>query len=218
MVMRVDFPNLYILDHPLISHKLTRLRDETCGSAEFRRLLGEISTLMIYEVTADLPMTMRRIRTPLQEMDAPVLACKEPVIVPILRAGLGLVDGPLSVMPDSIVAHVGVCRDHDTHLPHEYLVKLPPVLPEDRSFLVVDPMLATAGSSLHVTDILVGRGVAPERIKLMVLLAAPEGVRAYHAKYPQIPVYSAVLDSHLNENAYIVPGLGDAGDRMFGTN
>ncbi len=212
-----EYPNLYIVNHPLISHKLSHMRDEKCPTSEFRSLLKDISMLMTYEVTANFPVTTRTIKTPLQEMQAPVLGCKEPVIVPILRAGVGLVDGPLAVMPDSIVAHIGLCRDEETHLPYEYLVKMPPVMPEDRHFLIVDPMLATGNSAVHATDVLVKRGVDPERIILMVLVAAPEGVKTYHTKYPQIPIYTASLDDCLNDKAYIVPGLGDAGDRIFGT-
>ncbi|MBE2192200.1 MAG: uracil phosphoribosyltransferase [Alphaproteobacteria bacterium] len=217
MITPSEFPNLFIVNHPLVLHKLSRMRERSCPTSEFRSLLKDISMLMTYEVTANLPMTTNKISTPIQEMNAPVLACKEPVIVPILRAGMGLVDGPLSVMPDSIVAHIGLRRDEETHLPHEYLVKMPPTIPQDRPFLIVDPILATGNSSVHATDILVQRGVDPSRITLMVLVASPEGVKLYHDKYPQIPVYTAALDSHLNENAYIVPGLGDAGDRIYGT-
>lgn len=217
MIVSQDFPNLFIVNHPLVVHKLTQMREVACPPSKFRSLLKDISALMTYAVTENLPMTTKKITTPLVDMDAPVLACNEPVIVPILRAGLGLVDGPLSVMPDAIVGHVGVYRDEETHMPHEYLVKMPQQMPKDRPFLIVDPMLATGGSAIHVTDVLVERGVDRSKISLMVLVAAPEGVKAYHDKYPDVPVYTAALDSHLNDYAYIVPGLGDAGDRIFGT-
>lgn len=212
-----EFPRFYIVDHPLISDRLSRIRDKNCPVGEFRARLREIGMLMTYEATAHLPMTTRTIDTPLMQMEAPVLACPDMVIVPILRAGLGLVDGPLSVMPEAIVAHIGVYRDEETHLPHEYLVRLPAEIPQDRHFLIVDPMLATGHSALHTIDILVGRGVAPEKITLMVVVACPEGVRAIQAKYPDMPVFAAALDTRLNEKAYIEPGLGDAGDRLFGT-
>ncbi|HNQ91641.1 MAG TPA: uracil phosphoribosyltransferase [Alphaproteobacteria bacterium] len=217
MIVSKEYPNLFIVDHPLVLHKLTQMRESSCPPSRFRSLLKDISTLMTYAVTENLPVTTKKIKTPLVEMDAPVLACNEPVIVPILRAGLGLVDGPLSVMQDAIVGHVGVYRDEQTHLPHEYLVKMPQQMPLDRHFLIVDPMLATGGSAIHVTDVLVGRGVDRNKIAMMVLVAAPEGVKAYHARYPEVPIYTASLDSHLNDYAYIVPGLGDAGDRIFGT-
>lgn len=212
-----DFPNLFVYDHPLISHKLSHMRDVNCTTGMFRALLKDISALMTYEVTSRFPMTTKKIKTPLQDMDAPVLACREPVIVPILRAGLGLVEGPLSVLPDAVIGHVGLYRDEETHMPHEYLVKMPKEMPVDRYFLVVDPMLATGNSAVHATDVLVKRGVDRSRIILMVLVAAPEGVKTYHSHYPEVPIYTASLDSHLNEHAYIVPGLGDAGDRIFGT-
>lgn len=212
-----EFPNLFVVDHPLVVHKLSHMRDTSCSVKDFRLLLRDISMLMTYEITANFPLKSRKITTPLTEMDAPVLACQDPVIVPILRAGLGLVDGPLSVMPDAIIGHVGVYRDEETHLPHEYLVKMPKDMPVDRHFLIVDPMLATGNSAIHCTDVLVERGVDPAKIILMVLVAAPEGVKTYHARYPMVPIYTAALDSHLNDHAYIVPGLGDAGDRIFGT-
>jgi uracil phosphoribosyltransferase len=164
-----------------------------------------------------MALTTRKIYTPLTEMDAPTLAERDPVIVPILRAGLGLVDGLLAVFSDAIVGHVGLYRDEATHQPHEYLVRLPNPIPQDRRFIIIDPMLATGNSAVHAVDVLVGSGVSIEKISLMTLVSAPEGVRTVHAKHPAVPIFTAALDSHLNGNAYIVPGLGDAGDRIFGT-
>lgn len=212
-----DFPNLFVVDHPLVQDKLTKMRDKTCSFADFRAHLQKISMLMAYPVTEAMRVGTRKIETPLTAMDAPTLEESEPVIVPILRAGLGLVDGLLSVFPDAIIGHVGLYRDERTHTPHEYLVRLPKPVPQDRRYIIVDPMLATGNSIVHAIDVLTLRGVAVDKISLMVLVAAPEGVRTVHAKYPTIPIYTAALDSHLNDDAYIVPGLGDAGDRIFGT-
>jgi uracil phosphoribosyltransferase len=173
--------------------------------------------LMAYNVAEDMVMTTRQIITPLIEMDAPTLAERDPVIVPILRAGLGLVDGLLSVFPDAIIAHVGLYRDEETHQPHEYLVRMPNPIPDDRRFIIVDPMLATGNSVVHAIDVLIARGVSQDKISLMILVAAPEGVKTVHDKHPTAKIFTASLDSHLNDHAYIVPGLGDAGDRIFGT-
>jgi uracil phosphoribosyltransferase len=170
---------------------------------------------MGYELTRDLPMTTKRIDTPLQTIDAPVIAGKKLVIVPVLRAGIGMSDGLLDLVPSARVGHIGVYRDHDTHQPVEYLVSLPDL--EERSFIVCDPMLATGNSAVHAVDVLRKRGVAPERIVFLALVAAPEGVAVFQAAHPEVKLYVAALDSHLNEQAYIVPGLGDAGDRLFGT-
>jgi len=212
-----DFPNLFIVDHPLVQDKLTKMRDKECPFSEFRSLLQKISMLMAYSATETMPLTTRKITTPLIEMDALTLAESDPVIVPILRAGLGLVDGLLSIFPDAIIGHVGLYRDEHTHTPHEYLVRLPKPIPTDRRFIIVDPMLATGNSAVHAIDVLLSRGVFPSKISLMTLVSAPEGVRAVHKKHPFIPIFTASLDSHLNKDAYIVPGLGDAGDRIFGT-
>lgn len=212
-----EFPNLFVVNHPLVQDKLSRMREKTCPTADFRVLLQKISMLMAYNVTEDMAMTTRQIVTPLIEMDAPTLAEHDPVIVPILRAGLGLVDGLLTVFPDAIIAHVGLYRDEVTHQPHEYLVRMPNPIPDDRRFIIVDPMLATGNSAVHAIDVLIARGVSKDKISLMTLVAAPEGVKTVHAKHPTAKIFTASLDSHLNEHAYIVPGLGDAGDRIFGT-
>lgn len=212
-----EYPNLFIVDHPLVQDKLTKMREKDCPFSLFRSLLQKISMLMAYTATESMPVTSRRITTPLTEMDAPALAERDPVIVPILRAGLGLVDGLLDIFPEAIIGHVGLYRDETTHQPHEYLVRLPKPIPQDRRFIIVDPMLATGNSAVHAIDVLVGRGVDKSKISLMTLVSAPEGVKTVHGKYPEICIYTASLDSHLNEDAYIVPGLGDAGDRIFGT-
>ncbi len=210
-----EFPNLYVADHPLILHKMSLIRDSSCGKAQFRELLREIALLMGYELTRSLPLTTRQIQTPLAMMNAPVLDGKKPAIVPVLRAGLGMAEGLEELMPGARVGHIGLYRDHDTKQPVEYLVKLPD--PEGRIFILVDPMLATGNSAKYAIDVLVRHGARLENIRFMALVAAPEGVKVLLKHYPQIPVFVAALDSHLNENAYIVPGLGDAGDRMFGT-
>ncbi|MFA7428736.1 MAG: uracil phosphoribosyltransferase [Rhodospirillaceae bacterium] len=215
--MRQDsaFPNLFILDHPLIQHKLSHMRDVDTSTHTFRELLREIAMLMGYEVTRALPLATKRIRTPLTEMDAPVIAGKKLAVVPILRAGVGMADGLLELVPGARVGHIGLYRDHDTHQPHEYLVKLPEAA--GRTFILVDPMLATGNSAVHAVDVLNRHGVADESILFLALVAAPEGVRTFHAAHPSVGVYVAALDDHLNDQAYILPGLGDAGDRLFGT-
>lgn len=208
-------PNLFVLDHPLIQHKLSMMRDKDCPRTLFRGLLREIALLMGYELTKDLVLTTRAVETPITTMDAPVLAGREPVIVPILRAGLGMAEGLQELIPTAPVGHIGLYRDHDTKQPVEYLVRVPPH--EGRQVIMVDPMLATGHSAVHAVRVMVGQGVAPADIRFMALVAAPEGVKVFHDAWPMVPVYTAALDSHLNENAYIVPGLGDAGDRIFGT-
>ena len=210
-----DFPNLFILNHPLIQHKLSHMRDRNRSTMGFRTLLKEIALLMGYEITRDLPMTTERIETPLAPMDAPVLAGKKLAIVPILRAGLGMVEGLHELVPSAREGHVGLYRDHETKMPVEYLVKLPE--PEGRIFILVDPMLATGNSGAHACDVLNRHGVEDRNIRFMALVAAPEGVKVFHKSHPGVPVFTAALDDRLDENAYIVPGLGDAGDRMFGT-
>ena len=210
-----DFKNLYIVDHPLVQHKLTQMRCKDTPTGTFRRLLKEISLLMGYELTRPLPLTTQKIETPVQPMNGPVLEEDLPVIVPILRAGLGMVEGLQELMPDCHIGHVGVYRDEETHRPVEYLVRLPE--PKGRLFIAVDPMLATGHSSDYVFDVLIKNGVAPDRIRFMALVAAPEGVKVLEKAYPDIPIFVAALDEKLNENAFIVPGLGDAGDRLFGT-
>ncbi len=210
-----DFKNLHVADHPLILHKLSHMRDEKCGKAEFGALLKEIAMLMGYELTNNLPMATRRINTPLTPMDAPVLAGEEPVIVPILRAGLGMAEGLQALMPAARLGHIGLYRDHETHRPVEYLVKLPD--PAGKIFILVDPMLATGYSAEYAIKVAEKHGVSPDKMRFMALVAAPEGVSVLEKSYPQVPVFTAALDEKLNEKAYIVPGLGDAGDRLFGT-
>lgn len=210
-----EFPTLNVLDHPLIQHKLSMMRDKSTPTTLFRQLLKEIALLMGYEITRNLPMTTQEIETPLTKMDAPVIMGKKIAVVPILRAGLGMADGLMELVPAARMGHIGLYRDHDTKRPVEYFVKLPE--PEGRIFILVDPMLATGHSAAGAIDMLNKRGIADDQIRMMSLVAAPEGVRVVSAAHPTVPIYVAALDSHLNELAYIVPGLGDAGDRLFGT-
>jgi uracil phosphoribosyltransferase len=210
-----QFPSLTILDHPLISHKLSLMRDKSCPTVQFRALLREISLLMGYELLRDLPITTQKVETPVAPMDAPVIAGKKLAIVPILRAGLAMSDALMELVPSARIGHIGVFRDHETKRPQEYFVKLPS--PEDRLFILCDPMLATGYSAVHAIDVLLRHGVGADSIRLMALVGAPEGMAVLSQAHPQVPVYLASLDSHLNEAAYIVPGLGDAGDRLFGT-
>jgi len=215
MAAKHNFPMLHVLDHPLIQHKLSIMRDKTTSTTQFRQLLREIALLMGYELTRNLPMTTKAIETPITAMQAPTIAGKKVAVVPILRAGLGMADGLLELIPAARMGHVGLYRDHETKRPVEYFVKLPE--PEGRIFILVDPMLATGYSAASAVDSLNKRGVADKNIRMMHLVAAPEGVKVLTERHPKIPIYVAALDSHLNENAYIVPGLGDAGDRLFGT-
>ncbi len=209
------FPNLHVLDHPLIVHKLSHMRDRETSTRTFRQLLREIALLMGYEITRSLPMTTKAIETPVAPMIAPVIAGKKIAVVPILRAGLGMADGLLELMPSARVGHVGLYRDPDTKRPVQYLCKLPE--PEGRIFILVDPMLATGYSAVAAADLLNEGGVEDANIRFMALVAAPEGVAVFQESHPEVPVYVAGLDENLNEKAYIVPGLGDAGDRLFGT-
>jgi uracil phosphoribosyltransferase len=210
-----QFPTLQVLDHPLIRHKLSLMRDKRAPTILFRQLLREISLLMGYEITRNLPVTTEQIETPLATLDAPVIAGKKVAIVSILRAGLGMADGLLDLIPSARMGHIGLYRDPVTKRPVEYFVKLPE--PEGRLFIVCDPMLATGYSAVAAVDILNRRGVGDHNIRFMALVAAPEGVRVFTQAHPTIPIYAAALDDHLNDHAYIVPGLGDAGDRLFGT-
>jgi len=182
---------------------------------EFRQLLREIALLMGYEITRDLPLTMETITTPLTTMEAPVIAGPNPAIIPILRAGLGMADGLLELIPEADEGHIGMYRDPITKKPVEYLVKLPSA--DGRIFFLVDPMLATGNSAVAAVDTLIKHGAEASKIKFMALVAAPEGISVFNQKYPHIPIYTAALDERLNEKAYIIPGLGDAGDRLFGT-
>lgn len=210
-----EHPALSVLDHPLIQHKLSMMRDKATPTTLFRQLLKEIALLMGYELTRDLPMTTQEIETPITSMQAPVIKGKKVAVVPILRAGLGMADGLMELIPAARMGHIGLYRDHETKRPVEYYVKLPE--PEGRIFILVDPMLATGHSAAAAIDLLNRYGVADDNIRMMSLVAAPEGVRVLQASHPAVPIFVAALDSHLNENAYIVPGLGDAGDRVFGT-
>ena len=211
-----QFDNLFVLDHPLIAHKLTHMRKIETSTKTFRSLLKEISMLMGYEITRSLPVAHERIETPMEVMEkAPVIGGKKVGIVPILRAGSGMADGLLELMPSARVGHVGLYRDPETKRPVEYLVKLPAT--EERLFIVTDPMLATGHSASYALDVLNKNGVPDESIRLMALVAAPEGVQVLLDEHPKVPVYVASLDDRLNEKAYIMPGLGDAGDRLFGT-
>ncbi|MFN3701725.1 MAG: uracil phosphoribosyltransferase [Alphaproteobacteria bacterium] len=215
MIEHPDFKNLFIVDHPLVQHKLSMMRFKGCEQKQFRAYLKEISLLMGYEITRGLALTTRKIETPLTMMDAPVLDGDRPAIVPILRAGLGMSEGLNELMPSAVIGHIGLYRDHETHQPHEYLVKLPSA--KNRKFILVDPMLATGNSAVHAVQVLERHGVKPSNVMFMALVAAPEGVAVFRKSYADIPVYTAALDEKLNEKAYIVPGLGDAGDRLFGT-
>ena len=209
------FANLHVLEHPLIQHKLSHMRDRRTSTMGFRQLLKEISLLMGYELTRELPITHERIDTPLASMQAPVILGKKVAVVPILRAGLGMADGLLELMPSARVGHIGMYRDHDSKRPVQYLAKLPE--PEGRLFILVDPMLATANSAIAAVDLLNRHGVDDDNIRMMALVAAPEGAENFFSRHPKVPVYVAALDERLDANAYIVPGLGDAGDRLFGT-
>jgi len=205
---------LHIIDHPLVQHKLTGMRDKNTGSKDFRELLDEITVLMGYELTRDLPLEDKEIETPLTKMTAKVISGKKLAIVPILRAGLGMVDGLLELIPVAKVGHIGLYRDPDTHLPVEYYCKLPADI-EDRTIIVCDPMLATGGSAADAITMLKNKGC--QNIRLLCLVAAPEGVQKMQQTHPDVDIYTAALDECLNDHAYIVPGLGDAGDRLFGT-
>jgi uracil phosphoribosyltransferase len=214
--MRTDprFPNLSIVDHPLVQHKLTHMRDQETSTRTFRQLLRELTMLMGYEITRDLPLTTEKILTPLTEMDAPVIAGKKIAVVPVLRAGLGMADGLMDLIPSARQGHIGLYRGEDKR-PVEYYVRLPEI--EGRLFIICDPMLATGYSAEHAVNTLLKRGVPAAQIRFLALVAAPEGVQVMLNAYPSVKIYTAALDSHLDERAYIVPGLGDAGDRIFGT-
>ena len=210
-----DFKNLFVVDHPLVQDKLSRMRDERTNMRDFRRLLKEIALLMGYELTRVLPIEKKSLKTPMTEMQAPFLAGPPPVIVPILRAGQGMGEGLMELLPDSPIGYIGLRRDETTHRPIEYLKKLPPY--QEQVHIVVDPMLATGHSSEYAFHLLEKQGVAREKIRFMALVAAPEGVKVVEDAYPEVPIYVASLDERLNDNAFILPGLGDAGDRLFGT-
>ena len=209
-----EFPNLTVLDHPLIQHKLAVLRDRETSKKTFRALVDEISMLMGYEVTKDLKLQDVQIETPLERMTARKVSGKKLTLVPILRAGLGMVEGILRLMPSVRVGHIGLYREHDTLQPVDYYFKIPRQS-ESRDFIVLDPMLATGGSAVAAVSSLKRAGAV--RVRFVCLVAAPEGVRTMLDAHPDVQIYTAALDRQLNEHGYIVPGLGDAGDRLFGT-
>lgn len=203
-----------VVDHPLVQHKLTIMRDKETSTASFRHLLREISLLLCYEVTRNLELTTRTIETPMQTMEAPTLEGKKLVFASVLRAGNGLLDGMLDLVPAARVAHIGLYRDHETLQAVEYFFKAPSDL-ADRLVIVVDPMLATANSSIAAVEKLKERGAT--NLRFLCLLAAPEGIERFSQVHPDVPIITAAIDNHLTEKGYIVPGLGDAGDRMYGT-
>lgn len=205
---------VHVMDHPLVAHKLTIMRDKNTSVKDFRELVSEIGMLITYEATRDLPLTTKKIETPICAMDAPTLAGKKIAVVPILRAGLGLVDGVLRMVPSARVAHIGMYRDEETLEPHVYFCKTPKDIAE-RDIMIVDPMLATGGSADAAITEMKKRGC--KHIKLMVLVAAPEGIKCIRKAHPDVDIYCGAVDEKLNQNGYIVPGLGDAGDRIFGT-
>ena len=205
---------VYVFDHPLIQHKLTYIRDKNTGTKEFRELVDEVATLMAFEITRDLPLEEIEVETPVTTAKAKVLSGKKIAIVPILRAGIGMVDGVLKLIPAAKVGHIGLYRDPETLKPVEYYAKLPADV-EEREFIIVDPMLATGGSAVEAINSLKKRGA--KNIKFMCLIAAPEGVEEIQKHHNDVDIYIASLDEKLNDHGYIVPGLGDAGDRLFGT-
>jgi len=206
--------NVHVMDHPLVAHKMTVLRDKNTSVKDFREIVSEIGMLITYEATRDLPLTTKEVETPICTTSAPTLKGKKFAVVPILRAGLGLVEGVLTMVPNARIGHIGMFRDEETLEPHTYFCKLPKDISE-REVLVVDPMLATGGSAVAAITELKQRGCA--HIKLMVLLAAPEGIKKIQEDHPDVDIFCGAVDRCLNEHGYIVPGLGDAGDRIFGT-
>lgn len=209
-----DMKNVVILEHPLIQHKISMLRDKATGTNEFRKLVEEIAVLEGYEALRDLPLEDREVTTPIETCMTPMIAGKKLAVVPILRAGLGMVEGVLTLVPTAKVGHIGLCRNEETHEPEEYYCKLPNPI-DQRTIVVVDPMLATGGSAVAAVDFIKARG--GKNIKFMCIIAAPEGIDRLMEVHPDVQLYVGHLDRCLNENAYICPGLGDAGDRIFGT-
>jgi uracil phosphoribosyltransferase len=207
-------PGVIVVDHPLVQHKLTLMRDKERSTYSFRQLMNEIGILLCYEVTRDLPLELRAIETPIEPMQAPVIAGKKLVFAPILRAGTAFLDGMLELVPSARVAHIGLYRDPKTLQAVEYYFKAPPDI-ADRQVIVLDPMLATANSATAAIDRLKERGA--KDLRFVCLLAAPEGIAKLRAEQPDVMIFTAAIDSHLNDHGYIVPGLGDAGDRMYGT-
>lgn len=208
------FPNLTVIDHPLIVHKMTLLRDRKTGTRDFKQLVSEIATLMAYEVTRDLPTESVEVETPLETATGRLVSGRKLALVPILRAGLGMVDGIAQLIPSARVGHIGLYRDEQTLRPHDYYFKIPGA-EGVRDFLVLDPMLATGGSAVAAVDALKQAGA--QNIRFLCLVAAPVGVKRMLDRHPDVPIFSAALDRELNEHGFILPGLGDAGDRLFGT-
>ncbi|MEM9596736.1 MAG: uracil phosphoribosyltransferase [Acidobacteriota bacterium] len=203
-----------VVDHPLVQHKLTQMRSKERTIAGFRRLVREVSMLLAYEITRDMPVTYETIETPLQTMEAPVIEGKKVVLVAVLRAGMGLLDGMLEILPSARVGHIGLQRDPKTLEAVEYYNKLPDGI-EERDVLLLDPMLATGNTAIAAVSRVLEAG--PRTVKFVCMLAAPEGIEALHAAHPDVPIYTAAVDERLNEKGYILPGLGDAGDRIYGT-
>ncbi len=206
--------DVHVIDHPLVQHKLTLMRKKETSTSAFRQLLEEISMLMGYEITRDMPLSYERIETPLMEMDAPILEGKKVVVISILRAGDGILNGILKVLPSARIGHIGLYRDPKTLQAVEYYYKVPSEL-NDRDVIVVDPMLATGNSAVAAVDRI--KSGKPKSVKFCCLLTAPEGIATFSAAHPDVPIYCAAVDERLNEKGYILPGLGDAGDRLFGT-
>ena len=206
--------NVFELDHPLITHKLAILRDKKTGTKEFRELVSEISTILCYEAMSDAKLVKTEIETPIEKMKTGMLDEDKYAFVPILRAGMGMLDGVISVIPNAKIGHIGMYRDETTFEPHNYFFKVPKDI-EKREVIIIDPMLATGGSAVDAIELLKSKGV--KKIKFLCIIAAPEGLKLVSERYPDVKVYCAHIDKKLNENKYIVPGLGDAGDRIFGT-
>lgn len=206
--------NVMVFEHPLIQHKISILRNKATGTNEFRSLIEEIAMLMAYEALRDLPLQMVTVETPIETCETPMLSGRKLAVVPILRAGLGMVNGILALVPSAKIGHIGLYRDETTHEPHEYYCKLPSPI-EERTIIVTDPMLATGGSAVSAVDFIKQHG--GKKIKFMAIIAAPEGLKRLHEAHPDVQIYIGHLDRGLNEDAYICPGLGDAGDRIFGT-
>lgn len=214
IIQHPKFTNFHQVQHPLLQHKLSILRDVHTDTKEFKELINEITLLLAYEVTQDLPMTMQMVQTPLETCEQPILAGKKQVILPILRAGIGMVEAFLTLMPSARVGHIGLFRNEETLQPQLYYFKVP-VQSEDRQFYICDPMLATGGSAVAAISKLKNIGV--QKITFVCIVSAPEGVERLFKEHPDVPIFSASLDRKLDERGYILPGLGDAGDRMFGT-
>ena len=206
--------NVFELNHPLITHKLAILRDKRTGTKEFRELVSEISTFLCYEAMSDAKLVKKEIETPIEKMKTGMLDEDKYAFVPILRAGMGMLDGVISVIPNAKIGHIGMYRDETTFEPVNYFFKVPKDI-EKREVIIIDPMLATGGSAIDAIELLKSKGV--KKIKMLCIIAAPEGLKLVEEKHPDVQIYCATIDNHLNENAYICPGLGDAGDRIFGT-